>query len=195
MSRWRDVLRGGFGRGIFPHQLWFLLEIPGRRFVQPPAQLAHRLRLSTSSRVLEIGPGSGFFSVALAKCVPDGHLALLDLQPAFLARVERKLSNAGFRHFSCTAGNACDLPFPDGRFDAVVLVTVLGEITNRPRCLDEVLRVLRRRGLLSITELGIDPDCVPRKELDLLATGAGFEFVEAWGTPRRYTAHFRRPQD
>lgn len=193
MSRWREVLRGGLGRGIFPHEFWFLLEIPGRRFVQPPGELAQRLHLSLSSRVLEVGPGSGFFSVALARCVPEGHLALLDLQPAFLVRAQRKLTKAGLRNFSCAAGNACDLPFPDGDFDVAVFVTVLGEITDRGACLREVFRVLKPGGLLSITELRLDPDFVLRGRLDLLVARAGFEFVEAWGPACSYTANFRRP--
>jgi ubiquinone/menaquinone biosynthesis C-methylase UbiE len=145
------------------------------------------------ARVLEVGPGSGFFSVALARCVPEGHLALLDLQPAFLVRAQRKLTKAGLRNFNCTPGNACDLPFPDGDFDVAVFVTVLGEITEPAACLREVLRVLKPGGLLSITELRLDPDFVPREHVDLLVDRAGFEFVEAWGPPRSYTAHFRRP--
>ena len=194
MSRWREVLRGGFGRGVFPHEFWFLLELPGRVFVQSPARLAHRLALSRTSRVLEVGPGSGFFSVDIARSIPEGHLALLDLQPEFLVRACRKLAKAGLANVSCTPGNACNMPFPDHDFDVVVFVTVLGEIADRASCLREVFRVLKPGGLLSITELRFDPDFVHSTNVRQLAALAGFESVATWGPRWSYTAHFRKPK-
>ena len=191
--KWREVVRNGLGRGVFPHQFWFLLEIPGRRFLQSPEQLAQRLDLLPNSRVLEIGPGSGFFSGAVAARIPDGYLALLDLQPEFLARTGRKLVNAGRRNFGCTSGNACKMPFPDSVFDVVIMVSVLGEVPEQAKCLGEAYRVLKPGGLLSVTEQWPDPDFVPAEQLKDLVVHAGFELGETWGSPRRYTANFRRP--
>jgi ubiquinone/menaquinone biosynthesis C-methylase UbiE len=194
VSRLHEILRGGFGKGAFPHQLWFLLEIPGRRLVQSPEQLAERLRLAPDAHVLEVGPGSGFFSVALARAVPCGRLVLFDLQAEFLARVRRRLSAAGRGNGSFARGDARRLPFADASLDAVVLVAVLGEVPDRRACLHEVFRVLRPGGLLSVSEQRPDPDFVPREELDALAAGAGFAATERWGPPRGYTAHFRKPE-
>jgi ubiquinone/menaquinone biosynthesis C-methylase UbiE len=195
VSRWREVLRGAFGKGAFPHELWFLLELPGRRWVQPPAQLVERLQLTPSARVLEIGPGSGYYSVAVARAVPQGHLALLDLQPAFLARAQRKLAKAGLRHVSATPGDARKLPFPDASFDVVFFATVLGEIPDRPVCLREVFRVLAPGGRLSVTEQWPDPDFIPRDELERLVCDAGFEPERDFEGGRGYTANFRRPKE
>jgi ubiquinone/menaquinone biosynthesis C-methylase UbiE len=190
---WRDTVRSAFGRGVFPHQFWFLLETPGRRWLQPPEQLARRLQLSPDSRVLEIGPGSGFFSVAVAAGIPEGHLALLDLQSEFLERARRKLAKAGLHNFGCIPGNACELPFPDCDFDVVMMVSVLGEVRDRGKCLREVFRVLKPGGLLSVTEQRLDPDFIPSGQLRELVGDAGLEHVETWGPPRGYTANFRRP--
>jgi SAM-dependent methyltransferase len=193
VSRWREVLRGAFGRGAFPHELWFLLEFPGRRWLQPPAQLVERLRLRPDARVLEIGPGSGFYSVAVARAVPQGHLALLDLQPELLARTQRKLARAGLHHVSATPSDARTLPFPDASFDVVFFAAVLGEIPQPERCLREVFRVLVPGGRLSVTEQWPDPDFIPRDALEPLVRGAGFEPEEDFGGVRGYTANFRRP--
>src|SRR5688572_28981289 len=81
MSATRDTIARTLGRGVFPHQLSWLIDNAARRLIVSPGAIANRLSLSPSSRVLEIGPGSGFFSTELAKRLPNGLLALLDLQP------------------------------------------------------------------------------------------------------------------
>jgi len=195
MSRWLDVLRSVVGKGPFPYQLWFLLEFPGRRFVHPPDQLAERLRLFAASRVLEVGSGSGFFSPALAGRIPEGKLVLLDLSAEFLARARSKLSKLGFRNFACAVGNACTLPFRDNTFDAAMMVTILGETTDRQSSVFEICRVLRPGGILSVTELRLDPHFVSLNELDLLVSFTSFERIEVCGSALNYTATFRKRPD
>lgn len=58
------------GKVVFPHQFSWLIDNPLRRLVLSPETLAKRLPLSDSSRILELGPGSGYFSAALAARVP-----------------------------------------------------------------------------------------------------------------------------
>lgn len=70
-----------FARGVFPHQFAWILELPWRRAVLSPEALASRLRLRPAANVLEIGSGSGYYSVALARSIPRGRLQLFDLQP------------------------------------------------------------------------------------------------------------------
>ncbi len=50
-----------------------------------PEKLVARLALTSTSQVLEVGAGSGFYSVEVARRVSDGHLELLDLQPSLKA--------------------------------------------------------------------------------------------------------------
>ena len=91
----RGVRARALGRGYFPHQLSCLIDNPLRRLLLTPAQLANRLPLTESSHVLEVGPGSGYFSAELARRVPQGRLELLDLQPEMLAKARRKLQARG----------------------------------------------------------------------------------------------------
>src|SRR6267142_6542036 len=117
-------------RRIFPHQFSCLLDNPVRRFLLSPDDLADRLQLSETSRVLEVGPGSGYFSVELAKRVPRGELVLLDLQSEMLAKARRKLESLGVHNVRYMAAHAsCYLECPDNYFDVALLVCVLGEIS------------------------------------------------------------------
>lgn len=179
----------------FPHQMAFVLESPLRRLLVTPAELADRLHLQRSSRVLEVGAGSGVFSVEVARRVPDGHLELFDLQPEMLAKCRGKLEQAGLAGVvGYTQGDAEALPFPAASFDVAFLVAVLGEIPDPRRCLAGLRRILRPGGLLSITEHLPDPDFARFSSVRRLVEQEGFAFDERFGTPWAFTANFRVPE-
>ena len=190
----RGVLARALGRGYFPHQLSWLIDNPLRRLLLTPGQLADRLPLSESSDVLEVGPGSGYFSAELARRVPQGSLELLDVQSEMLAKAKRKLQSGRYRNVGYTTHDASErLPFPDESFDVAVLVAVLGEIPNAQSCLTEHFRLLRPGGVLAVHEHVPDPDRIPFEELRTLVEACGFRFCQRWGPLWNYTATFERP--
>ncbi len=179
------------GKVVFPHQVSWLIDNPLRRLVLSPETLAKRLPLSDSSRILELGPGSGYCSAALAVRVPQGRLELFDLQPEMLAKAERKLRAGGHHNIGYTTGNAGEnLPFPDGHFDVAFLSSVLGEVPDQGRCLQSLHRVLRPTGTLALHESLPDPDLIPFETLRGLVEPQGFKFQRRWGRPWNYTATF-----
>jgi len=103
------------------------------------------------------------------------------------------LEQLGVRVIVMRAGTFVDLPFDESRFDVVFLVAVLGEVSNKERCLGAIYRVLKPSGLLSITEQPGDPDFLPLPIVRSLAEKQGFEFVESYGRKKNYTANFRKP--
>lgn len=68
------------------------------------------------------------------------------------------LEAAGITHFVTRQSDGKSLPFEDGAFHALFLVTVFGEIDDRDSFLREAARVLKTNGVLSITEHHPDPD-------------------------------------
>ncbi len=188
----RAVVRA-LGRGYFPYQFAWLIDNPLRRVLVTPKRLADRLPVTADSCLLEVGPGSGYFSIELARRTRGGRLELLDLQPEMLAKARRKLRRAGMRHVGYTAANASDpLPFPDETFDIAVLVAVLGEVPNAESSLRELFRVLRDGGSLAIHEHVPDPDRIDFPALRTLAESQGFNLDSRWGPSWNYTATFRR---
>ena len=180
-------------RGVFPHEMAFLLELPWRYLVLSPRSLAARLPLAADSQVLEVGAGSGMYSAEVARRLPHGRLELVDLQPEMLARARRRLRAAGLDRVGYHTADAAVLPFPPNRFDVVYLVTVLGEVTDRPAFLREALRVLRPGGTLSISEHLPDPDFLSAHRVGVLAEAAGFTGGTRRGMPWAFTANFRKP--
>jgi ubiquinone/menaquinone biosynthesis C-methylase UbiE len=152
-----------------------------RAFVQLPHPLITRTRLLDAlaippgSRVLEIGPGTGYYSLAVADWLgPAGHLELLDIQPEMLEHIA---SHAGPRGLDArmgfTQGNAEALPFEDDGFDAAYLVLALGEIPDQRAALRELARVVRTGGRVIVGELAVDPHVVLPWTLARRAADAG----------------------
>ena len=177
----------------FPHQLSSLLDNPLRRLFIGPEEFADRLSLTDTSRVLEIGPGSGYFSIEIARRIPQGHLELFDLQPEMLHKARRKLDAAGLRNVGFTEGDASALPFPNGSFDVVTLVCVLGEVPNQKRCVEALFRVIRPGGTAVFHEQLPDPDIFKLTTLTSLVAGSGFKLKRTWGRWYNYTAAFEKP--
>lgn len=108
-----------------------------------------------------------------------------------LDKAQRRLDRAGVVNAGLQQGSATDLPFGDAEFD-VALVAVLGEIPDPNARLEELDRVLRPGGLLSITEHLPDPDFEPFGTLRGDVEGHGFGFERRFGRAWAYTANFRK---
>jgi ubiquinone/menaquinone biosynthesis C-methylase UbiE len=174
-----------------------LLDSGYRRRIQPPAQLIERSGIKKGMQVLDLGCGSGAFTTFLARAVGQkGKVYALDIQADMLKQLKRKLSkpeNKDIRSIKLIEGNAYELPFEDGSLDLVNMVTVLQEIPDRNRALQEVKRVLKQGGLLAVTELFPDPDYPWKSTTVKLGKEAGFAVDDVSGNFFNYTVRFRKP--
>jgi ubiquinone/menaquinone biosynthesis C-methylase UbiE len=171
----------------------FILDFGLRNSILSPQTLASRLALTATSNVLEVGAGSGFYSVEVAHRVPKGHLELTDVQPEMLLKAQKKLEARGLTNVAYTLTDSGELPFKEFSFDVIFLVTVLGEITDQKAFLREAYRVLKTGGMLSISEHYPDPDFSPVAKVNLLVLKEGFELLEHFGSRWNYTVNFRKP--
>jgi ubiquinone/menaquinone biosynthesis C-methylase UbiE len=137
----------------------------GQRFwIEAPHPIITRTRLrevldpSPGERVLEIGPGTGYYTLDLAQWVePDGMVEVFDIQQEMLDHTMRRAGQRGLANVSATRGDATGLPYEDDSFDAALLVAVLGEIPEGDAALRELRRVLKPGGRLVVGELFGDP--------------------------------------
>src|SRR6267143_1097624 len=76
---------------------WFACFInnPLRRWLHKPEEILGRL-IEPGFTVVELGCGSGPFTIALARMVgSSGRVIAADIQPALLAKVQRRVAQAG----------------------------------------------------------------------------------------------------
>lgn len=144
-------------------------------------------------RVLEVGPGAGYYSLPVAGWIaPGGQLDALDLQKAMLDELMRRAAAASISNIVPAQGHAQDLPFPDATFDAAFLVATLGEIPDQDRALRELRRVLKPGGRLVVGEGQPDPHMVQIDDLRERAAAARLRFETDEGGRFGYLARFRR---
>lgn len=191
VRRLRSV-KDSLARGGFPHEFSFFLDLPWRYLVLPPRELLARLDLTTTNRVLEVGTGTGFYSVEVARRVSDGHLELLDLQPEMLKKARQKLEARGLSNVGYTLSDAGKLPLEADSFDVIFLVAVLGEISDQRAFLSEARRVLKSGGVLSISEHLPDPDFSPFVKVKSAVEREGFKFSGRYGRRWSYTVNFSK---
>jgi ubiquinone/menaquinone biosynthesis C-methylase UbiE len=166
-----------------------------RFWVQPPHPLITRERLRATlapapgERILEIGPGTGYYTLDLAEWVgPEGTLEIFDIQQEMLDHAMGRVGERGLANVTATQGDAQALPFDDASIDAVVLTTVLGEIPDQDAALREITRVLRPGGRLIVGELFGDPHYTSPGALRDRGEAAGLRFEHRNGPPFGYFA-------
>jgi ubiquinone/menaquinone biosynthesis C-methylase UbiE len=161
----------------------------GQRFwVEAPHPIITRERLRSvlrpqpGDRVLEIGPGTGYYTLDVAEWVgPDGKVEIFDLQQGFLDHTTGRAAERGLANVFPTQGDATALPYEDASIDAVVLTAVLGEIPDPVAALCQIRRVLRPSGRLVVGELFGDPHFTTQAALERGATEAGLAWHEHSG--------------
>lgn len=192
MNKTTSSIKRLSGKGVFPAKYAFTLLFPVRNIFISPGSLINRLELQENSKVLEVGPGPGYFSAKVAQVLPYGKLFLADIQQEMLNYAKKRLNRKNIHNVEYHLCNGISLPFSDSMFDVIFMVTVLGEIENKQQYIKEFNRVLRNNGILSISEQAGDPDKMDIAEIEELLHDSGFKFDKIFGTRKNFTINFKK---
>jgi len=179
----------------FPMPEWManLIDHPLRRKMQPPYETAVRHGIEPGMTVLEVGPGSGTYTMGAAQRVGEqGKLVTIDIEPKMIDRVRAKVEAEGLDNIEARVADVYDLPFDDGIFDVVYMIAVIGEIPDPNQAMSEFFRVLKPSGTLVFSELLMDPDYPLAQTLIHKASLAGFRLKQRLGNFFYYTLIFEK---
>ncbi len=176
-----------------PQFLANLIDNPLRRKIQPPHDMPFRHGIAPGMTVLEVGPGNGRYTLETARHVGNtGKVIAVDIEPKMIERVTQRARSEGVTQIEAKVADVYDLPFEDGTFDAVYLITVISEIPEPERALREFYRVLSPAGTLAFSEMLTDPDYPLARTLIRLATTAHFRLKKKIGNFFAYTLVFEK---
>ncbi len=106
--------------------------------------LAH-LPVSAEATVADIGAGTGYFAIPLARRVQ--RVLAVDVQPRMLELLRNKLLQPGSpRNLELVEGSAASTSLASARCDLVFLANVWHEIDNSDDVLAEMRRIFETRG-------------------------------------------------
>jgi ubiquinone/menaquinone biosynthesis C-methylase UbiE len=170
-----------------------------RAFVEVPhpgitrERLVEVLEPRPKERLLEVGPGTGYYALTIAERLDGGRLEVYDLQQEMVDHVLTRAKERGVRNLTGWTGDAQDMLFEKDRFDGAYLTMVLGEIPDQDAALRELARVVKPGGRIVVGELALDPHYVTIGSLRERAERAGLEFDRRVGGGFAYFARFRVP--
>lgn len=167
----------------FPFSRKDVLDSEKRSKLLPARQTLQALGLKFTDRLVDVGCGTGYFSLAAATLVgPDGQVLGLDVQAEFVDHARRRITEGlGNLRFELSEENR--LPCADEFADAVLISAVLHETESPTEFLVELKRVLTRQGRLMIVEwlpkkMDMGPPLAERivpDELVALLVSCGFD--------------------
>lgn len=192
MIYWRFASR----RYSLPCPAWlsWALENPFMNSVAGAETILDQLAVKPGMKLLDVGCGPGRLTVPAARHVgAKGEVTALDLQAEMLSRVQKKLDAD-----NVTNVRLIQSPIGEGKtdcntFDRALLVTVLGEIPDREAALAEIFRALKPGGILSVTEVLLDPHYQTPNTIRRLASKVGFTEQAFFGSFPSFTIHLRKP--
>jgi phosphatidylethanolamine/phosphatidyl-N-methylethanolamine N-methyltransferase len=122
-------------------------KVFGKIFYSRLERVIEDLEIPPSSKVLEVGAGTGTsFPAYPWHCEVTG----IDLAPDMLERARQKIQENGWTHIRVREMNALDLEFPDNTFDYVMAFHVVTVVPDPIRMVQEAKRVCKPGGKIVI---------------------------------------------
>lgn len=155
----------------------FAYELVARKYL-PGVYKDYLLRLnqdtSRKACILEVAPGPGHLSIALAKH-DQIRVSALDISKKFISRARKNAQKAKV-NMDFTVGDVHQMPYAEGQFDLVIATAALKSFKHPVKALNQIHRVLKPGGSLWLTDLRQD---TTRKKLKEMITNT----MKAKGLP------------
>ena len=191
---------GAFHRRFQDADKWAKeFDDPERDAWQKPEEILDALHLKRTSTVADIGAGTGYFSVRIAKRIPEGKIFAADVEPDMVGYLGERAQREHLTNLVPVqaSADAANLPEP---VDVVLVVDTYHHIGNRTQYFAKLKPSLRPGGRLAIVDFKADLPSGPpaqyriaparvTEELD----AAGYSLVETLQfLPRQYYLVFRK---
>jgi len=139
-----------------------------------PYKLLRAAGLSSGQRVLEVGPGPGFFTIPAAEIIgKDGRLYSLDINPAAVKKVREIVAEKGLKNTEVSLGDVVKTNLPDSSIDVAFLFGVIHNLRSLDDVLAELYRILNNHGIIAVQKSSWSE----KKLLTSITKGGAFRFA------------------
>jgi ubiquinone/menaquinone biosynthesis C-methylase UbiE len=169
-----------------------VFDDPARDAWQKPEKVVRFLHVGPGHAVADLGAGTGYFTVHLAKAVgPTGKVYAVDIEPALVDHLRDRASKAGLAQVVPVLAEPADPKLPAAGVDLVFICDTWHHIDDRIHYLDGLAPTLKPGGRVAIVAgHKLSRDAVVR-ELE----GAGWKLAGEYGKLRyQYVLVFTPPR-
>lgn len=169
---------------------------------EQPEKAIATLELRPGMWVADVGAGTGFYSIRLARAVsPNGVVIAEEIQQGMLERLRSNATAQGVSNIETVLGTESDPKLPREKLDVVLLVDVYHEFSRPQRMLDRIRESLKPDGRLVLLEFRKEDPSVPIRpehkmsvaEVKAEVSPEGYQFEKVVDTlPWQHIIFFRK---
>jgi cyclopropane fatty-acyl-phospholipid synthase-like methyltransferase len=146
-----------------PEQLAKGFDNPARDAWQMPDRVIAALELKPGQTVADIGSGTGYFTVRLAKLQKDSKIFAADIEPSMADYVRKRAAAAGLSNIVAVQA-AADTPNLPEPVDLVLIVDTYHHIGDREVYFRKLAKSLKPGGRVAIIDFRLDSPEGPPKQ-------------------------------
>jgi ubiquinone/menaquinone biosynthesis C-methylase UbiE len=181
----------------------FSYESGARDGWQQPERVITALGIRSGDRVADLGSGSGYFTLRLARAVgPDGKVYAVDVDEEMNEYLRQRVTQEGLANVEVITGRFEDPLLPDGGVDLVLVVDTYHHLEDRPAYFRNLRRDLASGGRVAVIDFDgrkgwlvrLIGHITPREELLREMAEAGYEVAEEFDFIDRQSFVIFRPE-
>jgi FkbM family methyltransferase len=165
------------------------LERPEREKEERVSMLLKNMDLKPGMEVADIGAGSGFHAVRMAKMVGDSKIYAVDVEPKMIDYLNKRIKEEGYKNIITILGKEKSVELPASSIDIMLMVDVYHELSFPYEIARSMLDALKPGGKLFLIEYRAEDSSVPIKQVHKMTQKqavkelkvTGFSFVKNMG--------------
>ena len=183
-ERFKKIVKGAWANGY----VW-VLERDERDDFQKPDEVMEALAFQQGEIVADIGAGTGYFTVRIARAVgPGGRVLAHDISPEMLGFLERRLEAEQLENVGLKKVERDNAMIPEKGVDTIIMVDTIHYIKERTAYVERLREGLKPGGRFVIIDYRVKPweerpwgpppqQQIPKDQLNSEIEAAGFERV------------------
>jgi ubiquinone/menaquinone biosynthesis C-methylase UbiE len=145
-----------------------VFDDPARDAWQQPDAVIAALALTPAMAVADVGAGTGYFTVRLARAVPQGRVIATDIEPDMVRYLTERAQKEQLANVRAVLSGAADPKLEPASVDRILVVDVWHHIADRAHYAAGLATALRPGGQVAIVDFTQEANHGPPKQHRLL---------------------------
>ena len=156
-----------------------VFDDPARDAWQQPDRVVAALALTPAMTVADIGAGTGYFTVRLARAMPQGQVIATDLEPDMVRYLDERAQREGLTNIRAIVTPADDPQLAPGSVDRILVADVWHHVNGRETYARKLAAALKPGGTVTIVDFKLDATRGPPAKFRLAPSAVIAELASA----------------